>query len=258
MTVDPIQLNPPARSTPGPQRSTRGRGARRRVVHRRADRERARRLDDPGRVPRPGHRHADPVLPGEPDTGQRLPRLRRRGGRLARPRAGLLPARGAGHGRADRLRACPPLAQAGAGAAWLVGGRGPGRPGHSGRRAWRTTRRATTRTRRASARRPPRPPPGSATRASPATTTRPRARAPPRRWPSRSRWTTSSTCATTPSASSATSASRRAASTPRTRSPSPSPAAASMRGSPPNGTSACPTRPASTAATASASVPPAR
>ena len=60
------------------------------------------------------------------------------------------------------------------------------------------------------------------------------------------------------SASSATSASRPAAPTRRTPSPSPSPAAASTRASPPSSTSRCPTRPASTAATASACARPAR
>ncbi len=62
------------------------------------------RLDDPRRVPRPGHRHADPLLPREPDPGQRLPGLRRRGQGLARPRPGLL---AQGRGRDGRLRPTP-------------------------------------------------------------------------------------------------------------------------------------------------------
>ena len=79
---------------------------------------------------------------------------------------------------------------------------------------------------------------------------RPRARPPPRRRrrrpqaadrrSSRSRSTTTSTSATTRSASSATSASRPAARTPRTRSRSPSPAAASTPGSRPSETSPLP------------------
>ncbi len=103
-----------------------------------------------------------------------------------------------------------------------------------------------------------RPRPASATPTRPATTTRRRATPRPRPSPSRSRSTTSSTSATTRSASSATSASRPAARTPRTRSRSPSPGAASTPGSRPSATCRCPTRPASTAATASASARPAR
>ena len=75
---------------------------------------------------------------------------------------------------------------------------------------------------------------------------------------SRSRSTTICTSATTRSAFSATSASKRAAPTRRTRSRSRSRAADSTRTSRPNTTCRCPTRRASTAATASASVRPVR
>ena len=68
-----------------------------------------------------GHRHADALLPREPDAGQRLPRLRRRGHRLARPRAGVL-AQGRGRdGRPDRLRARPPQPEDGPRVPRLVG-----------------------------------------------------------------------------------------------------------------------------------------
>ena len=88
-------------------------------------------------------------------------------------------------------------------------------------------------------------------------TTSPPAPAAPRST-SPSRSTTTSTCATTRSASSATSAWRPAAPTPRTPSPSRWPGAASMPASPPSSRLRCPTPPASTAATASASAPRAR
>ena len=100
--------------------------------------------------------------------------------------------------------------------------------------------------------------PGSGTPPGRAITSREVTERPPTRSRSRSRSTTRPTSATTRAASSATSASRRAARTRRTRSPSRSPAGASTRASRPSSTSPCPTRPASTAATASASAPPAR
>ena len=97
-----------------------GPGARR-AHDRRRGRHRPGRLDDPRRLPRRGHRHADPLLPREPDPGQRLPRLRRRGHRLARPRAGVL-AQGRGRdGRQDRLRARPPQPEDGPRVPRLVG-----------------------------------------------------------------------------------------------------------------------------------------
>ncbi len=72
-------------------------------------------------LPGQGRRHADPVLPREPDPGERLPGVRGRGGRLARPRPGLL-AQGRGRdGRPDRHRAGPAVAQARPRAARLVG-----------------------------------------------------------------------------------------------------------------------------------------
>ena len=206
-----------------------------------------------------GHRHADAVLRREPDAGQRLPRVRRRGHRLARPRAGLL-AHGRGRdGGPDRLRAGPHLAQGRPRVPRLVGRRVAGRTGRAGRldrvlhgplrRGSDAVRAAGRARRRRRARRPRgRPPPRPERR-------RGRSRRPS---PSRRRSTTSSTSATTRSASSATSASRRAARTPRTRSPSPSPGAASTPASRPSRPSRCPSRPASTAATASASARPAR
>ena len=67
-----------------------------------------RRLDDP-RAPAGPQGIDTPTLcyAREPHAGQRLPRLRRRGHRLARPRAGLLAQGRARHGRPDRLRAGP-------------------------------------------------------------------------------------------------------------------------------------------------------
>jgi NAD-dependent dihydropyrimidine dehydrogenase PreA subunit len=44
---------------------------------------------DPRRVSAARHRHADPLLRRQPDAGQRLPRLRRRGRRRPGPRSGL-------------------------------------------------------------------------------------------------------------------------------------------------------------------------
>jgi ferredoxin len=54
------------------------------------------------------HRDADALLPRDADAGERLPRVRRRGGRIARARAGLLAAGGAGHGDPHRFRARAP------------------------------------------------------------------------------------------------------------------------------------------------------
>ena len=150
------------------------------------------------------------------------------------------------------------VAEGRAGVPGLLGRRLARRSGRAGRhdpRVHGALRRGSVAVRAAGRRRPRR---ASGTRARPGTTTPRRARRPPRPSPSPSRSTTTSTSATTRSASSATSASRRAARTPRTRSPSPSPGAASTPGSPPSRTCRCPTRPASTAATASASARPAR
>ena len=123
--------------------------------------------DDPRRVPPAGHRHADPVLRREPDAGQRLSRVRRRGHGLARARARLL-AQGRGRdGRADRFGAGPPVAQGRAGVPGLVGRRVAGRAGRARRRRSTATWSATARTRPATDRRPPAPPPGSATTATP-------------------------------------------------------------------------------------------
>ncbi len=178
------------------------------------------------------------------------------GSRVARAR--LLAQGRAGHGHPDRHRARPASA-----ASWSSSSSARRWTWPSPARASRTAtspayaaryerRSRALRARRTAGRRPT-----SATPASPATTT-PRPARTPRPSPSRSRSTTTSTSATTRAASSATSASRRAAWTPRTRSRSRSPGAASTPASRPSGTSACPTPPASTAATASASARPAR
>ena len=216
------------------------------------------RHDDPRRLPGPGHRHADAVLRREPDAGQRLPGVRRRGHRLARPRARLLaPGRGR-DGGPDRLRARPTVAQDGPRVPRVVGRPLAGRADRA-RRLDRRLRRALRRRRDAL-----RPAGGagrrraSATRTRPATTTRRPATRRRRPSPSRPRSTTTSTSATTRSASSATSASRPAARRPRTRSRSRSPGAASTPGSRPSRPCRCPNRRASTAATASASARPAR
>ena len=159
------------------------------------------------------------------------------GGRALTPSCSAKVAQGM-DGR-DRQRAGPPLAQAGAGAAGLVGGRGPGRAGAAGRDDRRVHGASTAPTRPGSGRRRPRPPPASATRATRATTTR--------------RTGSAAETVAQPvkvdnepvrpglrdAASSATSASRRAAWTPRTRSRSPSPGAASTPASPPSTTSRC-------------------
>ena len=78
--------------------------------------------DDPGRLPDPGHRHADPVLRREPHAGQRLPGVRRRGHRLARPRPRLLAGGRGRDGGPDRLRAGPAVAQDGPRIPGLLGG----------------------------------------------------------------------------------------------------------------------------------------
>ncbi len=91
-----------------PGTSGRGAAARGRADPRRPHRQRPRRLDDPRRLPRPGDRRPDAVLPREPHARQRLPRLRRRGHGEPRPRAGLLSPRRAGDGGPDRVRACSP------------------------------------------------------------------------------------------------------------------------------------------------------
>ena len=134
-------------------------------------------LDDPRRLPRPGHRHPDALLPGEPHPGQRLPGLRRRSGRRARPRAGLLAQGRAGDGGPDRLRARPPFAPAGPGVPRLVR-----RPDSDRAPTARSlpTPNGTGRIPSDSARRPRRQRPTSATRPSRATTTPP-AVTPPRR-----------------------------------------------------------------------------
>ena len=132
----------------------------------------------------------------------------------------------------------PPLAQARAGAAGLVGGRGPRRARPAGRVDRRVHGASTAPTRRGSARRRRPRRPASATPATPATTTRPTGPvaetvAQPVKMdnePVRPRLRGA--------ASSATSASRRAGWMPRTRSRSRSPAAASMPASPPSTT--CP------------------
>ena len=132
-----------------------------------------------------------------------------------------------------------------------------GRAAGAGRLAGRVRPALRGRSARGSASRLARRRPANATPTRPAITMPPTASRPRRPSPSRSRSTTSCTSATTRAASSATSASRRAASMPRTRSRSPSPGAGSTPGSRPSGTSGCPTPPASTAATASASARPA-
>ena len=215
--------------------------------------------DDPRRLPRAGHRHADPVLRREPDAGQRLPGVRRRGDRLARARAGLL-AQGRGRdGGADRLRAGPPRRARSCSSSWARRWtcRWPARPCRTARSTttWSATARIPTRY----------GPPAAPAAAGERDAHEPghhhaaagEAR-PPRPSPSRPRSTTSSTSATTRSASSATSASRRAARTPRTRSRSRSRGAGSTPGSRPSRPCRCPSRRASTAATASASARRAR
>ena len=85
--------------------SARGRAAAaHRPRDRRADRPRPPGRDDPRRVPGAGDRHADHVLRGQPDAGERLPRLRRRGRGLARPRPGVL---ASGGGRHEGARPTP-------------------------------------------------------------------------------------------------------------------------------------------------------
>jgi hypothetical protein len=65
--------------------------------------------------PRPGGRHADPLLPGEPHPGERLPGLRGRGRGVAHPGACLLAQGRGGHAGAYRLGPGPDLAQDGPG-----------------------------------------------------------------------------------------------------------------------------------------------
>ena len=218
-----------------------------------ADRLRPGRLDDPRRLPCPGDRHADTLLSREPDPGQRLPRLCRRGHRARASSSRPARARSRPGWTSDRLGAGPPQPEDGPRVPRLVGrslDRAVGRRLHRALR--RRHRRATDHgaARRGRRARRPRagPPPRADRRRRPQAET----------VPSRSRSTTTCTSATTRSASSATSASRPAARTPRTRSRSPSRGAASTPGSPPRRPSRCPTRRASTAATASASARPAR
>ena len=68
-----------------------------------------------------GDRHADPLLPREPDAGQRLPRLRRRGDRIAGARARVLAQGRSRDGRPDRHRARPPQPEDGPRVPRLVG-----------------------------------------------------------------------------------------------------------------------------------------
>ena len=151
-------------------------------------------LDDPRRLPRRGHRHADALLRREPDAGQRLPGVRRRGRGLARARARVL-AQGRGRdGGPDRLRARPALAQAGARVPRLVGRPVARRPRRTVDR-WHGRRTAPTR--RASARRPSPRPAGERDAREPGHHHAPDGGARPRPSPSRSRSTTSSTSATT-------------------------------------------------------------
>ena len=172
-----------------------------------------------------------------------VPRVRGRDRGRARPGAGVL-AQGRGrHGGQDRLRARAPQPQDGHGV--------PRRP-----RSTCRPRRSPQELHRALRRRP------RALRAAGAAGHRSAtgARTGHHEEPDgqtaatvhrRSRSTTTSTCATTPSASSVTSASTPAAISGRTPSPSPSPGAASTRGSRPSTPTRCPTRRACTAATAS-------
>ena len=127
-------------------------------------------LDDPRCLPGERRRHADPVLPREPDPGQRLPGVRGRGRRLARPRARLFAQGRGGDGRPDRHRAGPAVAQGGPRAPRLVGRPVDRAPGAGLLRALRR-RSGTLR----SAAGPGRPP-ASATATRPAITTRPPAR----------------------------------------------------------------------------------
>ena len=100
------------RAAPGARRRSRARPGR--ADHRRAPGRRAGGVDDPGRLPRPGDRHADALLPRQPDARQRLPRLRRRARGIARPRAGVLAQGRAEDGDPDRQRARPAVAEDGA------------------------------------------------------------------------------------------------------------------------------------------------
>ena len=253
--------HPADAARPGEQAADRA--GRRGATRRFADDRRRRghgpgRDDDPRRLPDPGDRHADAVLRREPDAGQRLPGVRRRGHRLARAGPRLLATGRSRDGRPDRLRARPALAQDGPRVPRLVGRPVAGRSDRP-RRLDRGVRRALRRGRHpVSDPRPPRRRPANATRSRPATITRPPATPRPPRSPSRRRSTTTSTSAITRSASSATSASMPAARRPRTRSRSPSPGAVSMPGSRPSRPSRSPNRRASTAATASASARPER
>ena len=100
-------------------RAPRRRGRARRSTASRSRSPRARRILDACRAR--GHRHADALLPREPDAGQRLPRLRRRGRGRAHAGPGLLAQGRGGHGGQHRLRARAAVAQAGARAPRLVG-----------------------------------------------------------------------------------------------------------------------------------------
>ena len=127
------------RAAPGPRRRSRARSDR--ADDRRPPGRRSRGLDDPGCLPRAGDRHADALLPRQPDAGERLPRLRRRARGLARPRAGVLAQGRAEDGDPNRQRARPAVAQDGARVPRLLGRplpgveRGPGLDGALRRRS---------------------------------------------------------------------------------------------------------------------------
>ena len=105
-------------------------------------------LDDPGRMPVSGNRHAHALLPGKPHAGQCLPDLRGRAGRRTHAGAGLLPARRAGDGDPHRFAASAAVAQDGDRIPCLIRGslHGPPGPGIRGtiRRLPRALRAATS------------------------------------------------------------------------------------------------------------------
>ena len=168
--VSPIVLEPPARPSRIPQAPPVEAPPAGRADDRWHHRHGPEGLDDPRRVPRARGRHADPVLRRQPHAGQRLPGLRRRGHRVARPRAVVLAQGRARDGGLHRLGARAHLAQGRARAARLVGrsvARRPGRPRRLDRGLVATLRRgpeplrAAGRTRRRRGARRPRagPPP---------------------------------------------------------------------------------------------------
>ena len=123
MNPEPIwfRLPPPSDALPVAPAAP---GAARGLDHHRRPRDRgARRLHDSRRLPRRRRRRADALLPRDADAGQRVPRLRSRGGRGTRPRPGLLAPDRAEHGGSHALAACGPVAQARPRTARLV--RGP-------------------------------------------------------------------------------------------------------------------------------------